>query len=759
VAAGLLRDFLASRADLIEHATPGTQAAERLAALTDEAVSALAEAAFVSVSQGWGIVATGGYGARRLLPHSDLDLLVVTDGNPAALRPAIERLLYPLWDAGFEVGHQVRTVRDHVRACREDVQTCTASLTGRPIAGDAPLAEDALRSAAGDAYRRRRSVLRLLDDRPRRGSPYDLEPDLKDGAGGQRDLDELVWRTALATGAPANVIGTAALPRVLTNVAVFSLACAQDRITAARWVVHHQNGRKVSVLSLEDADALGEDAADLHSALAEVAELLLVVRGTLPPLPAPPASWTADRLLRALATGPACLPETERAARHGALDEIVPGLSALMALRRPALTHRLTVGAHSLLAAALLAEVGGADDFAATAAAVQPDPRVLIAAALSHDAGKAEPGPGHPVRGQSAALATARALGLEAESAAQSATLVREHLLLAETAAHEDLDDEAVIRRAAERIGTAELVGPLYLLTIVDSLATGPGAWGDWHATLVRTLARRVASALEAVAEDEPLRRQAERTRREALARTGVAAGPVLSFIETAPARYLVSRSPDDVARDARMLAGLGAPGTPAALSMRIGAGRAPGSFVVTVGTRDRPGLVALIAGSLALCGLDILAAEVLAGPVDTALDAFTVTSATLAEIDHSRWSVLERTLSRALSGHLNLRIRLAERRRHYPAGLCGVTPEITFDTSQPGVSTMTVRAADRTGLLYDIADEVARAGFSIEWAKASVRDAVAVDTLRLTANSGTAAHDPGRLGHLAAALRARCSS
>jgi [protein-PII] uridylyltransferase len=325
--------------------------------------------------------------------------------------------------------------------------------------------------------------------------------------------------------------------------------------------------------------------------------------------------------------------------------------------------------------------------------------------------------------------------------------------------AHEDLDDEVVVRRAAERIGSAELVGPLYVLTLVDSLATGPGAWSDWHATLVRTLVSRLSASLAAPVEDAPLLRRAERTRLDAFARTDAHLDSVAHFIATAPPRYLVSRAPERILRDARTLAGLGAPGTPTALAIGIGPGRMAQSFVVTVSTWDRPGLVALIAGPLALCGLDILDAEVLAGPDGTALDAFTVVSATLAPVDHWRWSALRRTLGAALDGHLSLSVRLAERRRHYAPAVSGLAPEIAFDASQAEVVTMTVRAADRTGLLYDIADEVARAGFSITWAKASVRDGVATDTLRLEDTAGTASHDPGRLGHLAIRLRTRCVS
>ena len=196
--------FLREREALVASAIPEADAARRLSELTDSAVSALAEAALSRLSRPWALLALGGWGARRLLPLSDLDLLVVTDAAASELKPAISEVLYPLWDAGLKVGHQVRTRRDHERAARDDVQTLTATLTGRALCGDAALSARVLTEVAAGARKRTARVVAELTQRPRPGSPYLLEPDLKEGAGGQRDLDELTWLAAVLTGVPAS---------------------------------------------------------------------------------------------------------------------------------------------------------------------------------------------------------------------------------------------------------------------------------------------------------------------------------------------------------------------------------------------------------------------------------------------------------------------------------------------------------------------------------------------------------------------------
>lgn len=728
-----LAEYLAARTALIERAVPGRAAAHALADLTDEAVSALAEAAFASFPGRWALVALGGYGSRRLLPHSDLDLLVLTDAPARDVRHPVERLLYPLWDAGLEVGHAVRSPREQVRACGDDIETLTASLTGRHLAGDGGLAQAALGAVVRSARRRARTVLRALAARPRPGSPYDLWPDLKEGAGGQRDLDEISWRAIVSQ-----------------RTSPTELAEAQEAVTAERWRLHCDAGRKTARLTPE-SDHQGLEL--LHAALALVHESLLVARGDLTPDALSPTPWTAARLLESLSAGERELPALECAARSGALDALVPGLSALMTLRRPALTHTLTVGAHTLLASALVTTHYESDRLARTLIDGSTDLRTLFAAVLSHDVGKRIEGEGHPERGAPVAREIATALGVSPTAAGDAAVLVREHLLLAQTAAYRDIDDEDVVLACAARIGRRDLVGPLYLLTLADSMATGPGAWDDWHASLVRTLAGRVDAALAPDIDGAGMVVRAEEVRAAARVLLQDTVGEVVRVLDGAPVRYLYSRSPADVAADMNALGELGPRDATHPFNVRVQNGPTNDTFRVTIAAHDRPGLFALAAGSFSLSGLDILSAEANAGSGDFVLDTFTVRSASLAAVEHATWARLERTLASALEGRLDIAARLAERRM-------GAVPRVRVrnrvgvDSSDPMATVLTVRAADRPGLLHDIAREIARAELVIVWAKASGSDGAVTDVFRLLDHDGVPPRDPGVLGHLSMRVR-----
>ena len=190
---GPLVAFLAARQELIATAEPGTAASRALSSLTDDAIRSLSAPVLAEARGQVAILAMGGWGAGRLLPHSDLDLLVLTRLSREALDPLIRALLYPLWDAGFTVGHQVRTPREHIAALAEDTESLTSFLTARPIAGDERLVARAsqeafrwIRGRAGGPGGKTAAALARIAGRERPGSPYLLEPDLKSGAGGQR---------------------------------------------------------------------------------------------------------------------------------------------------------------------------------------------------------------------------------------------------------------------------------------------------------------------------------------------------------------------------------------------------------------------------------------------------------------------------------------------------------------------------------------------------------------------------------------------
>lgn len=734
---------------------PGIDPARRLARDTDEMLSSLAVAAahLAPSNTRWALVALGGYGAGALQPGSDLDLLVLVSGRSQAYKGFVERVLYPLWDAGLKVGHQVRDRRGQVRATREDLKTLTSTLTARHIAGDESLSSTVLAKCAADAHRRRAEVLSLLHDRPRDGSPYLLEPDLKDGAGGRRDFDELIWSAALVSGRPVGDPSALLDASLLTPDEFEELIRASETVAAARWELQREGYG--NLMELDAVDALSTDSAQVQQSLALTHHLLLLVRARL----------TGDRrgvdvpltpsgVFGLLESGEDALPALERAAWAGGLDSLLPGFSELMTLRRPGIGHLYTVGAHSLRAASItgsLRRLPPGGSFAEESARAVADPRALVVATLAHDIGKVVPGAGHPERGAAHAADIAARFGIPAQAPVVEA-LIEHHLLLAETASRGDLDDEDTILRCAARLGSRDLVAPLHLLTIADSLATGPGAWNDWHAALIGKLVTRLDAALSPDVDGAGLAQAAETTR-AAAARLLEPDSAESDFVLGSPLRYLSSRTPDEVVRHAGLVARLLRNPAPGAFELDITPGPVPGSFAATIATRDRHGLLARLAGILALSGLDILAVTAVSADPGIALDTFIVHSATHAGIEPSTWARVERTLGAALRGRYALGVRLDERRRHYRSGP-PAEMRVSLDADDGYAAVLRIRTPDRLGLLHDVARAIAECGLDIRSVTATTKDGIADDTFRLVDGAGGAPADPGVLGQLKMRLR-----
>jgi [protein-PII] uridylyltransferase len=164
--------------------------------------SGLAPAAFV-------VVALGGYGRSELHPSSDIDLMVVHDGE---LSPYVQRitqeLLYTLWDLGLQVGHSLRSLEDCVAMAGTDLPSRTSMQEARFLVGDRALFGRFQRVLRENVYRRDfeqflEAMLAERDQRYRKhgASPYIMEPNVKESAGGLRDMHTAMWLSAAKFGA------------------------------------------------------------------------------------------------------------------------------------------------------------------------------------------------------------------------------------------------------------------------------------------------------------------------------------------------------------------------------------------------------------------------------------------------------------------------------------------------------------------------------------------------------------------------------
>ncbi|MGH8899413.1 MAG: ACT domain-containing protein [Egibacteraceae bacterium] len=196
---------------------------------------------------GLAIVALGSYARRELCPASDIDLLLLHDGwGDPDLQALVQAVCYPLWDAGLSVGHAVRTPREAVRSAAERVDTATALTDRRLVAGDHGLLDEL--AVRVTRWLRRNGGRVLADlaalDAERHARSGDtagmLEPDLKDGVGGLRDLHSLRWAGACVLGEVGldPLVGA----RYLGAIDRRELAQAGEALLAARCALHLVTG-------------------------------------------------------------------------------------------------------------------------------------------------------------------------------------------------------------------------------------------------------------------------------------------------------------------------------------------------------------------------------------------------------------------------------------------------------------------------------------------------------------------------------------
>jgi [protein-PII] uridylyltransferase len=184
----------------------GTLCAESLAWTQDAIIRGLYQLACKAVGlsnaeKALSVIAVGGYGRATLAPGSDIDLLfLVPEGKTATTDRVVEFLLYALWDARQKVGHATRTIEDCIALVKTDNTIMTSVLEARFICGNHPLFDDLIRRYRKGVVQKtaKQFVTDKLAERDLRHakygeSRYSVEPDIKDGKGGLRDLHTLFW--------------------------------------------------------------------------------------------------------------------------------------------------------------------------------------------------------------------------------------------------------------------------------------------------------------------------------------------------------------------------------------------------------------------------------------------------------------------------------------------------------------------------------------------------------------------------------------
>ncbi len=235
-----------------------------LQALADTATERVYPSAGATEAERFCIAAVGGYGRAEMAPYSDIDLLFLLPYKETArLEQIIEYVLYTLWDCGLKVGHATRSVDECIRLSKDDITIRTAVLEARFLWGERPLFDELRRRfakdvEAGTGLRFVEAKLAERDQRHKRvgGSRYVLEPNIKDGKGGLRDLQTLFWIAKYLYHVDS-VDGLVELG-VLTATEAARFARTQNFLLHVRCHLHYLTNRGEDRLTFDLQQELGE---------------------------------------------------------------------------------------------------------------------------------------------------------------------------------------------------------------------------------------------------------------------------------------------------------------------------------------------------------------------------------------------------------------------------------------------------------------------------------------------------------------------
>lgn len=806
----------------LQQGADGLDTARLLACVQDEVISALYDFTTTHVfrarnpteGERMAIAATGGYGRGVLAPSSDIDLLVLHawKTSPHA-ESVLEYMLYALWDMGLKVGHAFRTPAECVRLAREDVTIKTSLLDMRFICGDRDLFVEARedfhdKCVAGQDAQFIADKLAERDARHARqgDTRYVVEPNLKEGKGGLRDLQTLYWIIK-------HMEGGETLEEVIRS-SVFARADYRRYIRAARffWTVrchlHYLTGRPEERIGFdlqpEIAERMGyrdrgeqlgverfmkryflvaKDVGSLTRILAAKLEArekkkpeglmrFLPQRGPKPLEDAPEfvidagrlsvredtvlaedpvrmirlfvlaeredldihpdALWAVTRhlgkfrpsmrktheareaLLSAILDGTRPALTLKRMNEAGVLGKALPEFGGIVAQTQFNMYHHFTVDEHTLRAVERISDIEhGRVEGLKLARDIFPlieNRRALYLAMLLHDTGKGRGD--QQIEGEKTARRAAKRLGLPRAEVDLIGWLVRNHLEMSETAQKRDISDPRTVSQFTSLVKDLDRLRCLYILTIADIWAVGPGVWNAWKGQLLADLYHNTAAALRGGRTDEAavqaaLEDRATRRRAQLVELNGQLPERMLRM-ETA---YWTGFDTEDLQWHCEQIRAVGeAP----LVAHRVREGR--GGVDLLVSGRDRIGLFASLVGAIVARGANIVSAQAFTSLEGEVIDTFvlqTPNGEIFAEGDPSRLERLGEDVKRALTGESEAVEIKTRRERREAAFIVQPMVQIRQDLSAD-CTVIDLAGRDREGLLYDVARVLAREALSI---------------------------------------------
>jgi [protein-PII] uridylyltransferase len=741
-------------------------------------------------ASGMALIAVGGYGRRELFPHSDIDLLLLVDKDvhTDGQREALSAFLRTLWDGSLRLSQSVRTVAECSRFDENNVELSISLLDARFLIGDSGLFEQ-LREKLEKFFRvQKQPLLQRLCNQTRarhakfHNTIYHLEPNIKEGPGGLRDLQAVNWLAKLRGVTPEEEPGLDAARGFIwslrcllhmqagrdSNSLTFDLqesTAADPALWMREFYRHARAIHRYSLRSLEQteqtmATGLVRSFRDWRSRLSN-SEFSVVRERVLLRTPQAiagdpalllrlfeflsrhgiPLSMDAERKVReAIEAGhvsfereqdvwPALrtilsLPHAEVALRGmhdtGLLPLLFPAWKSVECLVIRDFYHRYTVDEHTLVA------VGHLD---ALRAGTDPSRR-RFAEMLAET-----PDPAllvfallfHDLGKAEGLSGHAHASAIEAERALLALGVPEEERSVVVFLIEHHLDLSSIMNSrdlsdpatAADLAAHVETIEKLRCLTLLT--------YADISAVNPEAMTpwRLEQLWLTYLAGYRELTRDLDAERIHL-----TASGDRQAWLEGLPTRYLRTHTSQEIDRHMELAKASRTSGVALAIE------RLNGSWQLTVVTGDRPGLLAGLAGTVSSFGMNIVRAEAFSNAGGIVIDSlvFEDPLRTL-ELNPAEVDRLRTVAKRVVLGKEDVaRLLRARPRPHAPSRTTRIPLSVAFDNSASGSATLVeIVTQDRPGLMYELASTFSKAGCSIEVVLIDTEAHKAIDVFYVT--------------------------
>jgi [protein-PII] uridylyltransferase len=385
--------------------------------------------------------------------------------------------------------------------------------------------------------------------------------------------------------------------------------------------------------------------------------------------------------------------------------------------------------------------------------------RLLIWAVLLHDIGKGETEEDHAKKGGDIIKKILTRSGMKSEDLETVVFLVQKHLFLIQTATRRDINDEETAIFCAGKIRDVNRLKMLYLLTIADSIATGPMAWNDWKAALLRGFFLKVLNVLEkGELATEAAVAAIERKRNEIIhsVHTQKAQEDIGALYKVMSPRYRLFMPTPAILEHINLYNRLGA----ADFLWDIKRSADANTRSVTICAKDRPGLISKIAGVFTLNNIDILDVQAFTWRNNIALDIFEVKPPPDQIREAEKWDRTAKNLAGALSGELNLAAALQKKRTTFrQSSIRKYKKPHRVEVDNTGSSFFTIIEVftyDFPGLLFGITDALYRCELNIWVAKIATKADQVVDVFYVWDLNGDKVDSPDQVAFIKAAILER---